>query len=653
MVNPFEQFQEQQPAANPFEQFNEPVAPKMKTEPRKLERFTPGNTGSFADAVGQGVSFGFADELAGVLGASYGTLMPESLGGFPEHTTWGDAYHDITGIARQQATDFGDRNPKTALASEIAGGLLTGGAGLIKVGAKLAPKGAGLVRRMATGGGIGATEGAIAGAGSSVEGERIKGAQIGALLGAPLGVAGGELANWMGKRTAAKKTLMDKLQDTPESAETVGKMIKKASADGVTGKDLVEYGEEVTENFQRQNRNMKELATDYFDKLTKRNKTDRVVNDDLEIEAVRQGWDKGILASLRGMKGTDKTKAIQMLQTMKKGKEFARFGRSNRPSDIAGDSFYKQVSALKDLNASAGTQLDGVSKNLKGVDVNFDSIVNEFVEDLDDMGVKLGKFTDDGFVNFDEMGAMGLDPSDIKANFVGSDIEGLKGIENFVNRLIKRMNSGDKMPDGYDLHRLKKYIDENVGYGKQSAEGLTGKTEVKVKKFRRQINQLLQDASPEYKQVNTQYADTIGALNNLNAATPGKLDIHAEGASKVLGGELRKLFSNYSSRQPLENSIYEIGGVLKKYGHSVDDDLISQTMFYDELNRMFGNPATTGFQADMAKGVKQGIEAATGVSSPKAAAQQAVANKLGGMADAMRGINDDAAFKSMLELLRR
>lgn len=84
--------------------------------------------GTIADSLGQGALLGFSDEIAGALGAVPASFtvndgIMNALKGIP------DAYRGIRDQARINADAFAERNPGTALASEIAGGLLTGGVG--------------------------------------------------------------------------------------------------------------------------------------------------------------------------------------------------------------------------------------------------------------------------------------------------------------------------------------------------------------------------------------------------------------------------------------------------------------------------------------------------------------------------------------------
>jgi hypothetical protein len=145
------------------------------------------NQGSVFDPIGQGLSFGFADELAGVLGAGVNTVAGVFGGGTGE--SFGESYRGIRDVAREQQAAFSGRNPGTALAAEIAGGIATGGFGAARTGAFQAAKNAPtLAGRLAPIVGTGASQGAIYGAGAST-GESVGDVAADTAKGAALGGA--------------------------------------------------------------------------------------------------------------------------------------------------------------------------------------------------------------------------------------------------------------------------------------------------------------------------------------------------------------------------------------------------------------------------------------------------------------------------------
>lgn len=156
----------------------------------------PEPRGTIADAAGQGVTLGFADELAGLLGAipaaiSTGTGVVES-------------YKGIRDAARENYQGYREANPGTALAAEVGGGLLTGGLGGGRALAGTAGRQM-LGRAAATGAGMGAASGAGYSEADTVGGL----AQDTALGGAIGGAAGfafpaaGQALNAIGRRSAS------------------------------------------------------------------------------------------------------------------------------------------------------------------------------------------------------------------------------------------------------------------------------------------------------------------------------------------------------------------------------------------------------------------------------------------------------------------
>jgi len=347
--------------------------------------------------------------------------------------------------------------------------------------------------------------------------------------------------------------------------------------------------------------------------------------DKLAVNAVKQGFDEGVIAAVKSASPLDRTKFLEMVQTMERAKKDQLFGMRNRASDIAGNSLTDRVKFVKGVNKSAGEQLDGIANGLKGKPVDFSQPVENFILRLEKMGIKL----------------------DDKLNpiFVGSDIEGVKAAESIINDIMKRMRTGGE-PDAYALHKLKRFIDEKVTYGK-TAEGLTGKTTSVLKQLRHEIDGVLDNNFPDYKAVNTTYAETVSSLDNLQKAVGGTIDMFGDNSDKAIGTTLRRLMGNTQGRINMLDSIDELSSVARRYGADFKDDINVQILFADELDSVFGTTARTSFQGSVGEGTKRGIEMATGQKSGLGMLQGIAAKLL----DGDKGISDEAAFKAIYELL--
>ena len=360
----------------------------------------------------------------------------------------------------------------------------------------------------------------------------------------------------------------------------------------------------------------------------------KVKRDKPAIDAIKQGFDEGVIADLKQAKPQDIQAMKKMVNIVERGKKSARFSATNRPSDVLGDSLMKRVRIVKGANKAAGQQLDSVAKSLKGQSVESAPIGESFITALDDMGISVG--------------------NDLKLDFSGSDIEGLSGPEQAVSRIFNRMK-GPKQPDAFELHRLKRFIDEQVTFGK-NAEGLSGRTEGVLKSLRRDIDQTLDANFPEYDRINTAYAETIGALDAIQDVAGKKMNLTGPNADKATGTLMRRILSNAQSRVTLLDSVTQIEDVAKKFesfrgkldptrieGPSVSkikDDLLSQTLFVDELEAVFGPSARTSLQGQVKQGVKSAL-------SPGQAAVDIAAEGL----EKVRGINEQGAFKAIKTLL--
>lgn len=122
----------------------------------------------------QGLTFGFGDEITAGL-----VSMPAALS---TGDSISDVYKDIRDSEREQQKDYITNNPREAVVTELAGGLLTGGVGAAKIlGTQTAKKLPSLIKLPA----VGAAEGAVYGVGTGEDTQdRIDKAKTGAVIGA-------------------------------------------------------------------------------------------------------------------------------------------------------------------------------------------------------------------------------------------------------------------------------------------------------------------------------------------------------------------------------------------------------------------------------------------------------------------------------------
>lgn len=355
--------------------------------------------------------------------------------------------------------------------------------------------------------------------------------------------------------------------------------------------------------------------------------TAKVRKDSEAAQTVKQGFDDGTLSAIKATSQINRQKLLKMVQVKERGKQNSTYGATNRPSDVVGDSLAERIKYVKTINTRAGNELDVVAGNLRGNAVDISSPINTLKSELSGAGVRFG--------------------ANGEPKFKGSDFEG-DGASQKVISLILERSASPRVADAYYAHRIKRFIDNKTTYGASKA-GATGDAERIIKNFRRNIDQKLDGSFPEYNKVNTQYSETVNALDSFKDAAGSKVNLFGENADKALGTASRRLLSNAQSRVNLMDSIKSLEGVSKKYGADFKDDIMTQVMFVDELDKVFGASAKTSLLGDIEKGTRTALETAAGQRTLTGSAIEGAAK----VAQKAMGINEKEAFKSIKRLLAR
>ena len=358
----------------------------------------------------------------------------------------------------------------------------------------------------------------------------------------------------------------------------------------------------------------------------------QVVPDNLAADAIKQGWKDGTIASIKAATEKDRQAMLKMLNIFKMGEKREAYRVLKRPADILGDTVQSRIDFLDTTNKQASKDLNKiVNTRLAGQQVDFDSAINQFLTDLADSRIK---------VNLNKNGVA-------KVNLKGSAIEGDTAAENLLNIILERFSKTD-VPDARRVHEAKQFIDTKVSYGKVNpANALTQKAENIVKGLRANLNKSLGDTFPEYKAANAKYSDTMTALDALQDAAGTRINFDSPSANKQLGTAMRKLTSNYGTRAELIDALDLANSTSTKYGLKLDDDIINQLIFVNELDRMFGAQAQTSLKGQVAEAMQTGVDIARGGGARRAL------ELLAEGAENLRGINKENAVKAMEELLKR
>ena len=391
-------------------------------------------------------------------------------------------------------------------------------------------------------------------------------------------------------------------------------------------------GEKIAPENQRIIKSQLTQTPDSVDLVNVRLSGSQVVPDNEAASAIKQGWKDGTVASIKAATDKDRQAMTKMLNIFKMGEKSDKFRAVNRPADILGDTVQSRVDFLANSNQQAGKAIDRIANTrLRGQAVDYDPAINSFLDELGTLGVK---------VELDQNGVA-------KAILQGSDIQGDKAAQRILNTVLERLSTTNA-PDAYGVHTAKRFIDTQVNYGKKNlANPLTAQAERALKNLRRNLNESLGEKFHVYKAANEKYADTITALDDLQKAAGTQIDFDSPNANKALGTAMRKLTSNYGTRANLIDSLDQANQVASKYGMKLDDDIVNQLIFVNELDRMFGAAADTSLKGQMSQALETGVDIARG-----GAARRAV-ELLAEKAEGLRGINKENAIKAMEEILKR
>lgn len=322
----------------------------------------------------------------------------------------------------------------------------------------------------------------------------------------------------------------------------------------------------------------------------------KLKTDPKATQAIKQGIPERDIALIKAA-GPDDQKVFRQMASLaeKAGKDRTI---TERPMDIAGETALKPARHIQSTILQQGKELDKVAEKLVGQPVEaLDDVVTKVDEDLARYGVSI----DDSFT---EAGPVALKNTGSKLNFTGSDFEGTGSNEKIIDNVYRRLTNAN---DAHDLHRLKKYIDNNVEFGK-SGEGLTGASERVLKDWRKLIDTTLDTEFPDYNSVNSILSENIQALDELSSIMGRKFKLADPLAGIKAGQVSSRLLSNSPNRGEILNAINTINEIARKSGFKSGEDVIYQVNFADILEDIFGTQATRSLKGEVGRATESTLQ---------------------------------------------
>tara|TARA_R110000851_G_scaffold254887_1_gene407490 strand:+ start:1158 stop:3155 length:1998 start_codon:yes stop_codon:yes gene_type:complete len=192
--------------------------------------------------VGQGLTFGFGDEITSGIAALVKSAASDK--------SFGEIYDQTHSRKQQDRERFEKDNPYESLALEIAGGLATGGAGAGRVLASQAIRNAPRLAKIGTMSGLGAVEGGVYGAGTADQDQRLQGGAEGAVIGSVAAPLGAGFTNILGRVAGSVADRAAKIAESSPNQDALRVIREMADAGEIQPDDVVsrmrELGPEAT-----------------------------------------------------------------------------------------------------------------------------------------------------------------------------------------------------------------------------------------------------------------------------------------------------------------------------------------------------------------------------------------------------------------------
>jgi hypothetical protein len=457
------------------------------------------------------------------------------------------------------------------------------------------------------------------------------------------GLAGAAQAARYGGRPAVQQMTGQMVRETgreafdvlPSPVQTAGRTVAGAAQ---KGSDLVASGYDFSRG-RGQSQDLYKTLKSRPDSSTVAQYqliNDRVVADPLAVNAIDQGWDSAVLGSIKTSSNKDKFQMTRMLGVFEEGKIRADYAALNRPEAVLGQSMLDRVNFLINQNKSSGIEIGKIAKQkLKGQKINVDPAVGKLLQDLEEIKVKVVLGNENGFLR---------NPT---ISFDGSQLQADRSSQRLLRDVMKYLNDVDST-DALSVHELKKFLDSTLVYGKKAANPIAPKIDQILKGFRRNLNDSLNVINKDYQAANKKFSETITALDAIQDAVGKKVEFDSDRASDAFGTALRRVLSNYGTRNSIIDSIDLAETVARKYGMDINDDLIKQLVFVNEIDRMFGSVAPSSFKGQIEQAAKKGLDFARSDAANKAF-MIAVGAK-----DLMKTkTSQKAAIEAMKKLLKR
>jgi hypothetical protein len=354
----------------------------------------------------------------------------------------------------------------------------------------------------------------------------------------------------------------------------------------------------------------------------------RVVKDPIAQNAIDKGLDAATTSMIKASRPLERQKFLKMLEIAEKSLKNRKFGAQNRVGDVAGESLLQRVKAVNQINKRSGQSLDKIasSKAFRSQSIDKASAFDDFAKELQRLDIK-------------------LDRGGKRLNFADSAIEGgvsgASSAQKILSLTLKRFNAIKNSGNALELHKLKRFIDKQVTFGK-TPTGTAGAAEAPLKALRRAIDEALDSKLPAYKKANDVFSQTRGSLDDFQKAAGTNLNLTGGQADKALGVKLRSLTNNTQTRANLIESMAKLEDAAISNGVKFKDRILDQVLFADDIETLLKIAPKTGLKGQATQAI---ADAATGSTT------QAGITTAKTLVDKLKGTTPEKTIQAIRELL--
>jgi len=304
--------------------------------------------------------------------------------------------------------------------------------------------------------------------------------------------------------------------------------------------------------------------------------TGRVLPDKVGRDLLDMGVSDKVVSAPNAMTRADKIAGKRMLKKAENIIRGVKGSETDLPQSVIGESAMRRFETIKKAQIDASKRIgDAVnSPEIKGRAVNIQDVVDDFTDDLGQLGAKVG---DTGKLDFSQ------------SLIQRSNTTPLKDV---YSRLRTSYD------DAADLHDFKRYISKLIDYDKKPGvvRVLDDDAEAALKAVRSKVNDKLRGMSDRYARANDEFSEAAQTLVPFAKEMGRRFDPASDRVESFVGQELRKTITNYGKSEDLIIALDNLDKTARRFGGDYADDIMTQIMFNSELERTLGSFKPGSFQ---------------------------------------------------------